>query len=110
MKVTNALAVGIAAFAFAVPTAAKVNAAPAQKYDAHEKHFIVASAFKTARQVCYSNGVCCTLTAQGSIADCLSAPGFNETPMNPGAQTGPWPGTGGREFPCDPNAPFNICN
>jgi hypothetical protein len=37
-------------------------------------------------------------------------PGFNETPMNPGAQTSPWPGTGGREFPCDPNAPFNVCN
>ena len=29
-------------------------------------------------------------------------PGFNETPMNPGAQTGPWPGTGGREFPATP--------
>jgi Protein of unknown function (DUF732) len=38
------------------------------------------------------------------------APGFNETPMNPGAQTSPWPGAGGREFPCDPNAPFNVCN
>jgi hypothetical protein len=39
----------------------------------------------------------------------VPAPGFNGTPMNPGAQTAPWPGTGGREFPCDPNAPFNIC-
>ena len=38
------------------------------------------------------------------------SPGFNETPMNPGVQTGPWPGAGGHEFPCDPNAPFNICN
>lgn len=27
------------------------------------------------------------------------APGFNETPMNPGAESGPWPGAGGREFP-----------
>lgn len=101
---TKVLATGIAALAFVAPaTVATAATAPAQNYDAHS---IAAHAFKTAQHVCYSNGVCCTLTAQGNIADC----GFNETPMNPGAQTGPWPGTGGREFPCDPNAPFNICN
>jgi hypothetical protein len=26
-------------------------------------------------------------------------PGFSETPMDPGALTGPWPGGGGGEFP-----------
>jgi hypothetical protein len=41
----------------------------------------------------------------------VPTPGFgtNGNAMDPGAQTSPWPGTGGREFPCDPNAPFNTC-
>jgi hypothetical protein len=73
---------GLAALSFAAAissaTVGTAAAAPASR-----------NGFET-RQVCNAQGVCCTLTAQGQIADCLIA-GSPGSPGNPGQYSDPYP-------------------
>lgn len=95
MKFIKAFAGGVAAVAFAAPAAAAAaTAAPAQNYKPHD---VVADAFKPDRQVCNTQGVCCTLDALGNIADCLIS-GSPGSPGNPGQYSDPYP-TNARTHP-----------
>lgn len=78
MKLIKAAPAGFAlAGAIAAATAA-ASAIP-------EAHAV----FKTGR-VCNAQGVCCTTTAQGQIADCVIA-GSPGSPGNPGQYSDPYP-------------------
>lgn len=50
----------------------------------------VARAELETGRVCNAQGVCCTTTAQGQIADCL-IPGSPGSPGNPGQYSDPFP-------------------